>query len=371
MKKLLHKIFISSFIILCSCKLPSQVIEPKMNGIKINQTFKNISGMSIDSNDNLYIIANNIIKRIDAKTEEITLIAGKEKPDFYPKDGNIDGDINTAKFGTIQNVVYAESENAVYFLETTTLDNKNCNQIYLVRKIYNNKITTLIISNKQSEYQKECVDSYSKLNIKSQENLSRFFYDDHIYMIDNLHIKKLTNNIFEIVKSFENISSYSFLDDQRNPVFNNDSYYFLDNQLNLYSVLNNDEKKTTSLYVRLNESWKKIIESDKSLSFLVKNGNVYIIDNNLTIFQPLRGGRIRHFWDFLEPSFDSKKKLTLHMINKNQILESKTLFDLSKNQYLIGELDLYTSPLEISNDGLKLYTSYNDSIYKVKIEMKK
>ncbi|MFN8579265.1 MAG: hypothetical protein U0354_20755, partial [Candidatus Sericytochromatia bacterium] len=85
MKKLLSRMILSSLVLLSACTLPIQLIEPKVNGVKINFQSNNLTDFTLDQDDNIYVVDNNVIKRIDAKTNELTTIAGKENPDEFPQ----------------------------------------------------------------------------------------------------------------------------------------------------------------------------------------------------------------------------------------------------------------------------------------------
>lgn len=77
-------IIVSTIVFSFSCTLPIEIVIPKENGVKISSKFKNLSGLSVDSKDNLYFVDNNVIKKLDSNNS-LTIIAGKEKPDIYPR----------------------------------------------------------------------------------------------------------------------------------------------------------------------------------------------------------------------------------------------------------------------------------------------
>ncbi|MEK7433061.1 MAG: hypothetical protein AABZ74_08020 [Cyanobacteriota bacterium] len=333
-----------SFIFLItifSCTLPTEIIEPKINGVKISKEFKNITDMVVTDNEDIYIVDNNVIKKIDSKGE-ITIIAGNEKEEINTE--NIDGDIKTAKFGKINKIQYVEKEKTVYFEDYFLNQNKT-----LIRRININKTVETIL--------KEDYIYYNYLGItkdgyiyKLNSNSCKEGHDcDFIIQKLNTELKEIKSEslnivsgiIFKIIETSESdfyfLKSYSFTNLSR-AMFNRKTFYtelilkldsnkilrnkivklsgiyekddfeniLLDSKDNLYIKLNLKENLNNIIYkISKDDIDKQIILPDTESFSLEKKNIVGYIPKNLYI-----------------NSIDEKKKM-VYAFNKNVIYKIK------------------------------------------------
>lgn len=332
MKKLLSNLLLSVLVLLSACKstLPTQIIQPKLNGVKISSKFRDVYSLSLDSQDNLYFVDNNVIKKIDSKTKELTTIAGKEIPDELPQDGNIDGDISTAKFGKITKVDYVEKDNSIYFTDAYYIGNSNNNyKDVFIRKITNNKVETTF-QFPYIEGTNIVSGGYVYTNINSET-----------YILQKETIGKIDNN--KIINKI--------------PI--SGSYFILDGEQTIYTI-SIGQDKITKLYIRVNNEWKELVKVyNRNLSFTVgKDNSVYIIESKLEV--NLAGEKT-----------SNDDSILLHKIPKSKILEAKDLIDLDKKEYVIGELPkVYGLFPKISDDLSKMYLISGDSIYEINLKEK-
>lgn len=254
MNKLLNKILLVNFVILNSCTLPIELIEPRINGEKINHNFKNLTRITIDSKDNLYIADENVIKKLDTKTNELTVVAGKEKPDLYPDNEIIDGNIETAKFGTIGLIKYITDKESIYFAESfdkNTSEGKK--ELSFLRRIYQNKVTTLLkletnsininskgiifldVTNEVNQLIRINLDNSRKVyNVPTEEKRCLYYPDsqDQIYIT----CSQMGNTHFSKLYKFKD-ANLSLISDTRTSkslvLDKNDDIYLVENKIEL------------------------------------------------------------------------------------------------------------------------------------------
>lgn len=319
-----------------SCTLPMEVIEPKINGVKLNPTFKKITDMVVDSNDNIYILDNNVIKKLDSKGK-LTIIGGNEKPEENFNE-NMNGDVKTAKFGKIEKIQYVENEKTLYFVEY--FDNKS-NSIEKIQRIVNNKLETLKL---------EILNSFSNTHVFSI-NISKSGYiylAVQIYPEKNMTLYKLNTNMKEIKfqnLSFEGVPSKIFEDD-------NSNLYFLDRQL--VSIHLNTKIDISSINIKLNNKVEQIRVSfpsnkagffEDTMLFDSKNENVYFQGDN-TIYK--LGIKV------FEAKFLSTKNSKLETLE----LENKDIVGYIPNNLKISDL----------NDKKNIIYAFDEkNIYKINI----
>lgn len=334
--KLLNKTLLITLVILNSCTLPTEIIEPKINGEKINRTFGDISGITIDPKDNLYIVDENVIKKLDTKTNELTVVAGKEKSDIYPNNGIIDGDIQNAKFGKIQGVHYSEKENSIYFNDTFYYENNRLQKSSL-RKIENNKVISI-------------ATDYSYVGIRGE----RYILDEN-----NLNVIELDGTKF----------NYK-LDDLPTDGDNSYKHYFTDSQGLLYLLYSAPTKK--ELYIKSHDKWIKIIYTPSYFDyginyFLDRDNNLYVIEDKT------KRDLVGKSQDFYSPTILYKvPKKDISMITQNT--------NLLKSEYEIGSMDIFIQTMTFTisydlkkafvikeNESTNEYKLYKNSIYKMNI----
>ncbi|MEK7434086.1 MAG: hypothetical protein AABZ74_13200 [Cyanobacteriota bacterium] len=306
-----------------------------------------ISNLCLDSNENFYFIDGNVIKKVDQKGN-LTIIAGKEEDDFYPEDGNIDGDLSTAKFGEIIKMNYVENEKLFYFVEKFKMKDNKDKYNYFARKLSNNKIETIY---KIGNIDKKDNNSKNyRINFISKEG--EIYFEE--YIRPNWSGMKITkdNQVIKVE------GSGNFLDYEG-------TFYSLRNEsLDSYS-------EDYSLYVRVENKWKKIIDGTLIHHLLNisidKNNNVYIVEDFFR--QNLDG-------DIMSNSYQPP---LIHKISKKNILELKEPLALYKKEFVIAELygdDSIVSEhsIIVSEDGNRLYgfNQFNsNNIVKVNIGSKK
>lgn len=342
MKKLkLISLFLVMGIFSCSIfnktvsNVPVEIIKIKeTKDIKLSyKPF--ISNLCLDSNENFYFIDGNVIKKVDQKGN-LTIIAGKEEDDFYPEDGNIDGDLSTAKFGEIIKMNYVENEKLFYFVEKFKMKDNKDKYNYFARKLSNNKIETIY---KIGNIDKKDNNSKNyRINFISKEG--EIYFEE--YIRPNWSGMKITkdNQVIKVE------GSGNFLDYEG-------TFYSLRNEsLDSYS-------EDYSLYVRVENKWKKIIDGTLIHHLLNisidKNNNVYIVED---FFRQNLDGDVISFGD----------PYLIHKISKEKILEIKEPLALYKKEFVIGELsgkdlmDIRNSII-VSKDGKYLYGFRNEDDY--------
>ncbi|MFN8577697.1 MAG: hypothetical protein U0354_12645 [Candidatus Sericytochromatia bacterium] len=356
MIELLRKIIFLSSILFVSCTLPIQLIEPKVNGVKINFQSNNLTDFTLDEDENIYVVDNNVIKRIDAKTNELTTIAGKEKPDDFPQNGNIDGDIKNAKFGKIKNLFYLESEKVIYLFENFYLaENLNCNGIFSIRKIINNQVSSIYLSNMESS--EKCKSSYNKirnyntLNIRNENIPTNILENNRTFYSLNETLKKFNfkNNTFETIDNFDNKNSIDSSDTEKSSF----TEFTIDDDETLY-MSQYTSSKTNSFYVRVNNKWNKVLESPSYISFTSRAQCLYLID----------------FGYSMPPVSNYKNNLVndvpkIYKIPKKDIVNNKSLIYLKNSLYLIGIIKDTSFSNKISKNMNNLYVLNNNSISKI------
>lgn len=208
MKKLRLLGLVGLMMIFMSCHfstVPIEIIEPKLNGIKISLSIIKETSLSIDSKENLYFNEKNIIKKMDSKGN-VSIIGGKEIPDIFPEDGNIDGDVNSAKFGEIEKSQYFEEENTIYIEEKFNYSKLSIDgYYYLVRKIKNNKVETIKNFGLLYDGKNKKLNYINYINKKGD-----VFYTEFIEGIDKFQQFKMdkNKNLFEIKQYNGNVQAH-------------------------------------------------------------------------------------------------------------------------------------------------------------------
>ncbi|MFN8673424.1 MAG: hypothetical protein U0457_15235 [Candidatus Sericytochromatia bacterium] len=351
MKKL--KALILCSFLLFSCNIPLQKIDVKIPISRLNYDFDYISSICTDKNDNIYIIENNQIKKIDSKTNEITLIAGKIKPDNFASAGDIDGEISKAKFGDISSLFFSDSENSLYFFDRNIYETKKSlesgkedDKIYYsqLRNINNNKVKTF--------------SDIGNINIIFSKNGKSYFY-----LFNESILYQFDREPFSITKKIV-IPDKSFIRDT-----------IIDNEGNIYLTITDKLLGNyDDLYVSKNNSWFKIIDSDNDgilTYFLNKSDDLYVIKEPVRINSFTK----EKLLDYYMPS-------SIYKIPKRDIKDLKMPIKLNNFKYHIGFLDSdisfngYTGDLvKYFADDKNLYIAKsseqkmkkNYSLYKIKI----
>lgn len=342
------------FLLVTAFSCSSYTFIPELSAIKI-ETLKRTTDLQYqirlisDNKTNIYFKDNNQIKKID-ENNKVSILVGKEKPDEYPEDEVIDGDLNSAKFGVIEYIQYVELEKEFYFMNSFSRE-----KIVELEDIYGSQVL-LPFKEKYGREKKKVYDYYCFIRKVTKDNevktVLKLGCNSYIH-INNNGIALIKNYSEPTKIKIKNLNNTNVEKKFSSPSFNDSTtYLMLDSEESIYLIKNGN-----SVYKFVNNNFINVFSTNTTKSILLdENDNLYIIEDP------------RLYNSAHEQISGLNEPILIHKIPKEDTKKTSISKDIISKKYLVGTLPKDYNAISVNNKTKTLLLEHLDSVFKIKFE---